>query len=117
MKPAFCPFIYRDQHHIYLEFTNHVQRFPFTDGGLFKALRHIPSILDQPGYLSGLRNITEDILEPGHVARKTKAKAKISPRTEAERRIARFSPKTRAALGSVIDAYGPPKGPKPKDAK
>lgn len=115
MKPSFCPFIYRDQHHIYLEFERQVLRFPFTDGGLFKALRHIPNIQDQPGYLTGLRNVTADVLEPGHVARKTKTK--VSPRSEAERRIARFSPKTRAALGSVIDAYGPPKGPKPKADK
>ena len=114
MKPAFCPFIFRDQHHIYLEFEKQVLRFPYTDGGLFKALRHIPNIQDQPGYLTGLRNITEDVLEHGHIARKSSPKTKVSAKSEAERRISRFSPQTRAALGSVIDAYGPPKGPKPK---
>ena len=43
-RPAFCPFIYRNEVDIFLEFDNMVLRFPKTEGGMAKALKHVPSI-------------------------------------------------------------------------
>ena len=43
-KPDFCPYIYRDAESLFLEFEGQVLRFTFTEGGLSKALKHIPNI-------------------------------------------------------------------------
>lgn len=64
MKPSFAPRIYRDHRYLYLELADGQQtlRFEFTDDGLHKALKLIPSITDQPGYLSGGANIFDRIV-------------------------------------------------------
>lgn len=71
----FAPRIYRDSRTVYLELpSGDTLKFPLTDGGFAKALKHVPSIADQPGYLTGGRNIL-DKARPVKVARKT-AKAR-----------------------------------------
>jgi hypothetical protein len=63
--PPFCPYIYRDSQNLYLEFEKMTLKFPFTDGGLHKALAHIPDVTVQPGYsVVRLGNITNRATKP-----------------------------------------------------
>ena len=72
---AFAPRVYRDARTIFLELpSGDTLKFPLTEGGMAKALKFVPSIADQPGYLTGGRNIPERE-RPVRVARKT-AKAR-----------------------------------------
>jgi hypothetical protein len=43
-RPAHCPFVYHDRDNLYLEFEGMVLTFAFTEGGLTRALKHIPDI-------------------------------------------------------------------------
>src|SRR5271163_2698074 len=49
--PPFCPHIFRDSRTIYLEFEKMTLAFDFCEGGLNKALKHIPDITLHPGYV------------------------------------------------------------------
>ena len=71
-RPAFCPFIYTDGETLYLEFDSMVLRFPFTEGGLGKALKHVPNVAKQPGFLSGRSNIVNKFLPRTKIAGGTK---------------------------------------------
>ncbi len=86
MKPQFCPYIYRDRDHLYLEFDKMVLRFAFSEAGLHKALRHIPNVASQPGFLSGGRNIPDKPSANGHIARKNPP-AKVSKKTAHQREL------------------------------
>ncbi len=79
-KPPFCPFIYTDGVELFLEFDKMVLRFAFSEGGLHKALQHVPNIARQPGFLSGGSNLANGHTVKERVARKTPP-ATVSRRT------------------------------------
>lgn len=77
--PALAPTIYTDTHSIYLEFPGkpgQVLKFPFTEGGLFKALKHVPKLESARGQLTGGQNIADKLLPKAKI---TKATAKRTP--------------------------------------
>lgn len=76
-RPAFCPFAYHDGETLYLEFDSMVLRFPYTEGGLAKALKHIPNVARQPGFLTGRSNILTKVLPKIKIARKTKHQREV----------------------------------------
>lgn len=84
------PIIYHDGVNIYLEWSGHAQRYPFTEGGLNKALKAIPHIASAPGYVTGRSNIATKLLD----TRKTKAvkvavgKRTVLTATDAQRQVA-----------------------------
>lgn len=90
-KPAFCPFIYSDGDSIFLEFSTCVLRFPFTEGGLHKALKHIPNVARQPGFVRPNSGNVVDRLLP-----------KIAKSTKAKREVQSFSQEQRNAAGALI---------------
>lgn len=64
-SPFLAPTIYCDTHSIYLEFPGkpgQVLKFPLTEGGLFKALKHVPRIDAVRGQLTGGQNIADKTL-------------------------------------------------------
>lgn len=89
-KPFIPPTIYHDTRNLYLEWPDHVQRFPFTEGGLSKALKLIPHIASTPGYLSGGANIADKLLDTrkAKIATKTAVKRDAVKATEGQRRSA-----------------------------
>jgi hypothetical protein len=80
MKPPFAPTIYTNGRDIILEFPCKpgripvVMKFPFTEGGLGKALKSIPSIIDHADYVIGGSNIADKLLPKIIIARATKRK-------------------------------------------
>jgi hypothetical protein len=72
-----CPSIFRDADTLYLDFGTMVVPFPFTEGGLGKALAHIPNISGpRGGHLTGRSNFPKVTTVKGHVARVTYSKHK-----------------------------------------
>lgn len=94
-KPDFCPYIYSDGVDIFLEFDHLVLRFPLTEGGLSKVLKHVPNIARQPGFLSGGQNISNGQKLP-----------KVSPRTlrarEAKARAGKLSENAKSRIQEII---------------
>jgi hypothetical protein len=75
-KPEFCPYIYSDGVKLFLEFDNFVLDFVFSEAGLHKALKHVPNVARQPGYVSGKSNLSNGLkrkLPEVKIARKTKS--------------------------------------------
>ncbi len=71
--PPLCPSIYRDADTLYLDFGTMVVPFPFTEGGLGKALAHIPNISGaRGGHLTGRSNMPKVTTLKGHIARITR---------------------------------------------
>jgi hypothetical protein len=105
-KPDFCPYIYSDGVDIFLEFTTMVMRFPLCDGGLAKALKHVPNVARQPGYLSGGSNVIPINNKP-HTP---KPKFTISRRTladrEAKARNERLSPDAKNFVRNLVRKMG-----------
>lgn len=101
-RPAFCPFIYTDGVDLFLEFNQSVLRFTFTEGGLHKALAHIPNVTRQPGFVrpnSG--NIADRVLtKPVKVARKTQQAR------EAKERASKLSDHARATVKNIVRRMG-----------
>jgi hypothetical protein len=97
-KPDFCPYIYSDAESLFLEFDGLVLRFPLTEGGLSKALKHIPCIASQPGFVTGNSNFPRPASLINHIARN----AKVAPKTERERRLAKVSDRTKQAAMELI---------------
>ncbi len=89
-RPAFCPFIYHDSESLYLEFEGQVLRFTYTEAGLHKALKHIPNIASQKGFLTGRSNIINKVLP------------KLAPRTRHKREVRNFTPEQRARALEII---------------
>jgi hypothetical protein len=88
------PIIYHDGRSIYLEWAGYAQRFPFTEGGLSKALAMIPHIASSPGYLSGSSNIADKLLDT--------RKAKIARKTVTQRATAKITDSQRqSAIGAL----------------
>ena len=103
-KPDFCPYIYSDGVDIFLEFSTMVMKFTLTEGGLSKALKHIPNVARQPGYLSGGRNI---------VATNNRPKPKpvtVSSRTlqarAAKARNERLTPEAKSLVRNIVRKMG-----------
>ena len=93
MKP---PTIYHDEVSLFLEFEGHAQRFPFTEAGLSRALKLIPSISQAPGYVTGMSNLPAREALKGKIARITVAKG-----TKRKRETA-LSPETKAAALDIL---------------
>lgn len=88
--PPTAPRVWSDGRDIFLEFDakgDHasVLRFPLTEAGLSKALKMIPNISLEPGYVSGNQNIYDTVVAPKiMIARKTKenrTRAKVRGKT------------------------------------
>jgi len=86
-KPMIPPTIYHDGVNLYLEWSGHAQRFPFTEGGLAKALKLIPHVASSPGYVTGRSNIAGKLLDTRatKVARKTATAREVLKTTEGQR--------------------------------
>lgn len=91
------PTIYHDGKSLYLEFEKYALRFAFTEGGLGKALTHIPRIAGKPAATP---------TRPGNIASGTvKASgkiARISKATKRKREVLTFTPEQRAAANTVL---------------
>ena len=76
-SPPLCPTIYRSADTLYLDFGTMVVPFPFTEGGLGKALQHIPNIAGpRGGHLTGRSNFPKVTSLKGHIAKITYSKRK-----------------------------------------
>lgn len=89
-KPVSPPIVYHDGQSIFLEWSGHAQRFPFTEGGLHKALKLIPHIASAPGYVTGRSNIATKLLDTrkARVAKATVAKRATAKATDAQKQLA-----------------------------
>lgn len=78
MKLLNAPTIYRNHESLFLDFGTMVVPFPFTEGGLSKALAHIPNISGpRGGHLTGRGNISPRLtVGKGHIARVSYSKRK-----------------------------------------
>jgi len=75
--PPLSPTIYRSADTLYLDFGTMVLPFPFTEGGLSKALTHIPNLSGpRGGHLTGRSNFPKVVSLKGHVAKVTKFRGK-----------------------------------------
>ena len=92
--------IYRDGDSLYLEFPTLVLRFPFTEGGLQKALKHIPNSNAHPGYVARNGNI------PDHTTDVSGKIARISPSTKRKREVSKFTAKQRSAVSDLLRKRG-----------
>ena len=102
-KPLPAPhyaIIYRDGDSLYLEFPTLVLRFPFTEGGLHKALKHIPNSDNHPGYVARNGNI------PDHTTDVSGKIARISPSTKRKREVSKFTAKQRSAVSDLLRKRG-----------
>lgn len=88
------PIIYHDGRNIYLEWASHVQKLPFTEGGLSKALALIPHIASSPGYVSGGSNIADKLLDT--------RKAKIARKTVQQRAVAKITDNQRVSATNAL---------------
>jgi hypothetical protein len=77
-SPPLSPTIYRSADTLYLDFGTLVLPFPFTEGGLGKALAHIPNISGpRGGHLTGNGNIASQVINlSGRVAKVTRFKGR-----------------------------------------
>lgn len=77
-SPPLSPTIYRSADTLYLDFGTMVLPFPFTEGGLSKALPYIPNISGpRGGHLSGGANIASKLVSAsGRIARVTRPRRK-----------------------------------------
>ncbi len=106
MTPPFAPTIYHDGASLFLTLPGtpgQCLRFPFTEAGLSKALRHVPNIAKQPGYVSGASNFTPPAsADQSSADRFRKSKIKIAKVTERARERATFSTDMREAARAVV---------------
>ena|SRR5689334_11754848 len=93
-KPFIAPTIYHDGVHLFLDWGSYVQKFPFTEGGLGKALKLMPHIASHPGYVTGRSNIATKLLD--------KRSAKIAATTKARREIAKITEGQRTSATSAL---------------
>ena len=92
-KPQPFPVIYHDGQNLYLEFPGSpgfVLRFAYTEGGLHKALKHIPSI-------KALASPTEVL---NHLSKGPQPR--VARSTARKRELAKASPGVRSAATSLI---------------
>lgn len=81
-KPPSCPWIYRDDDRIYLDFgTGRLYPFDYTEGGLTKALQHVPR-------MPGTRTDYKKQLKPDWAVTNGKVvKPKVASKTKREREL------------------------------
>lgn len=91
-----APTIYHDDDSLYLEWPKSVLRFPFTEGGLHKALKMIPHIETAHGVPLGTTNLP----------RKAGPKPKVAKSTLRKREVASFSDDARAGAAAIIRKMG-----------
>jgi hypothetical protein len=93
-KPPTYPLIYHDHLNLYLEFPGRspplVMKFIFTEGGLQRALRHIPNIAPKAGHSPSLSRVAP----------------KIAKATAKRREIRNFSADQRAEAQELIRKLG-----------
>ena len=102
-KPLPAPhyaIIYQDNSTLFLEFPTLVLRFPFTEAGLHKALKHIPSSSAHPGYVARNGNI------PDHKLNVSGKIARISPTTKRKREVAKITDEQRSAVNDLLRKRG-----------
>ena len=89
-KPLSPPIIWHDGTNIYLEWSEYAQRFPFTEGGLSKALKTIPHIASVTGYVTGRSNLADKLIDTrkARIARKTRTQRETANLTEGVRQSA-----------------------------
>ena len=90
--PAHCPFIYHDRDNLYLEFSGHVLSFAFTEGGLHRALAHIPDITP--------------LRLPGRNASINRVIPKVAKATARKREILNIDAETNAAAAEIVRKLG-----------
>jgi hypothetical protein len=106
-KPLSLPTIYHDGIDLFLEYPRQgnapglVLRFPFTEGGLHKALRHIPDLRKSRSFVGRNGNIP---LRAASVSGKI---ARIAKSTKAKREILDFSEEQRAAAAEIVRKMKP----------
>lgn len=84
-----APTIYSDGLSLYLEWPTYALRFPFTEGGLAKALKHIPQLAPKLGYLTGGSNLLPPV-------------AKVARVTSRKREAAQAPEEVRSAIKDLI---------------
>ncbi len=87
--PDWAPRVWQDGSSIYIQFPSGlVQRFAFTEGGLSRALKLIPKVQDQAGYLSGGQNIFDRVAKPKiiKIGRGKRARRVVSNLSEDDKR-------------------------------
>lgn len=90
MSDPIFPTIYKDSLDIYLEFPTYTLRFPFTEAGLHKALKHIPSINAHPGYTPSAPAVLP----------------KLAPATKRKREKMQFTAEQKAAAAALVRKLG-----------
>jgi hypothetical protein len=78
-------------------------RFPFTEGGLGRALAHVPNIAKAAGYVTGRSNFAK-IAKDNHTAsdRLANTKVKVAKATKASREKAGFTDAMREAASAAV---------------
>lgn len=98
-KPWAAPTIYTDGRSLFLEWPAaldrpaHAMRFLLSEGGLAKALRHIPNITSAPGYVTGGSNL---------LAKPKPPKVRVAKTTTARREVVNAPEALRDAIGAAI---------------
>lgn len=105
-KPAFCPYIYHDGVDIFLEFDSVVLRFTKSEGGLSKALQHIPNVSRQPGFLTGGQNIADRILSKPKAPKSVKVSRRTLLDREAKARAAKLSDRLKSRVATIVRKMG-----------
>ncbi len=101
------PTIYADDDNLYLEWPTHALRFPFTEGGLSKALAFVPRYASLRAAPLGTSNLpTKQRLE-SHIAKRaptpeTLLRPKVAKATKHARETAKFSQESRSAMMELI---------------
>lgn len=85
--PTSAPQVYLLGHEIILEWPTYALRFPKTEGGFAKVLKHVPTFAPPAGYLSGGSNLVANKLLP-KIAKSAKAKREIADFSEDQRQAA-----------------------------
>lgn len=110
MKPnlTLYPTVYHDGASLFLEYPGsppHAYRFPLTEGGLGKALRHIPNIAKAPGYITpGSSNLPAALRQDSHSIsrRHGNHEVKIAKATLKARERAKLPSGLRDAASAVV---------------
>ena len=91
-KPDWAPSVWQDGQYIYLQFpSGMVQRFAFTENGFARALKIVPAIQAQVGYIGG-----------SNLPKALAPKIRIAKRTRERREAANITDEQRKAINDVL---------------
>jgi hypothetical protein len=93
------PTIWRDDDNLYLEHPTYVLKFPFTEGGLAKALKLVPYFPSLRAAPKGTTNLPKAKSLKGHIARNAPKVAKATLRS---REIKGIYEEHRSSLAALI---------------